>query len=710
MSEDPTPIPANTPASPPTAPRRRRWRRRLGALFMLLLLGVWFTPTVIAKTRLRNHFAREAFAELRGSVEVGDATLGWFSPVELRDVTIKDEAGRTILNVPKVTSQKSLVALLRNQAEPGEFTLERPTVAIVCAKNTTNLETAFAEYLKEEKSPAPTRTPISVRITGGTLTLTDAETGKITSLEDITASVNVPASRTEPVTAKLTSATGSLVADVVVGESGSAKIVSAGLALDTFTPLLKRIDPELNIAGVVTTDIQVTWGKDARGPMFALAGKVSGKQLAVSTPWMNGDRLSFDSAELPLDVELAGNTIRVRKFDLTCDVGTISATGEFNPDEPLDKLASRPGVSVNANVELAKLVAKLPKLLRVKEGTELREGKLEVKLVSHADAGGVVWEGNVHTSALKAMRDGKPIVWDQPLHVEFAGRYTSGQLPTFDKLICTSDFIAVNAKTTPDTIQAAANIYLHRLGARLAEFVDLGGVTLAGEASAWVVGRRTVDGSFKADGMVELKNFAFRSRSGRGLKEASLKLQLSATGLAKDTESVQLKTATAVLSADGDELRLSLVEPVADVRKLTSGSVDVRITGELARWKSRVGAFVKIPPYAMSGKIVAHGKAKFAAERITVDRLTVGITDAKFRGAGLDIDEPTMNAVGDFTLVRASGVATITNFTLNSVPLTVNGGTLAFEPQPNRDLVVSGNGPCITDLNRLGKTVKLYTD
>src|SRR5262249_5571516 len=158
-----------------------------------------------------------------------------------------------------------------------------------------------------------------------------------------------------------------------------------------------------------------------------------------------------DSVELPLSVELSGRTIRVRKFDLTCDVGTISVAGEFNPDEPLDKLASRPGVTVNANVELAKLVAKLPKFLRVKEGTELREGKLDVKLVSRVDATGVVWEGTVNTSALKATRDGKPIAWEQPLHVEFVGRSTSGQIPTFDKLICTSDFIAVNAKTTPDT-------------------------------------------------------------------------------------------------------------------------------------------------------------------------------------------------------------------------------------------------------------------
>jgi hypothetical protein len=674
----------------------------------MLVLCVWFAPVIAAKTGLRNRFAREALANLHGSVEVGGASLGWFSPVELRDVIIKDEAGRTLASVPKITSQKSLLELARNKAEPGEFTLESPTIAIVCTQNTTNLETAFAEYLKDDgKSPTPTRIPVAIRITGGTLTLTDAETGT-KSIEAINANVSIPANREEPVTVKLTSATGNLNADISVADSGSAKIVSAGLPLDTFAPLVKRVDPGVNIAGVLTSDLRVTWSKTAVG----IAGTASAKQLAVAAPWLNGDTLRFDSVELPLDVELAGRVVRVRKFDLTCDVGTLSATGNFDPDEPAEKLFTQPGVSVNANVELAKLVSKLPKLLRVKDGTELREGKLEAKLASRVDANAkdVVWEGTVHTSALKAIRDGKSINWEQPLDVEFLARYTSGEMPTFEKFICTADFIAVNARTTPETVQAAANVYLHRLSTRLAEFVDLKDITLDGEAVATLGARREQDGTFRVNGSVELKNFAFTYRSEKGLKEPALKLQVSATGKAPSREQIELKTATATLTANGDELTVTLLEPIADVRKLSSGSADVRISGDIARWKSRVAAFVKIPPYLMSGTLVADGKARFSTESITVDRLTVALTKAKFRGAGLNIDEPSMNAVGDFTLTRATNTATIAKLTLTSVPLSVTDGTLTFELPEKGDVIVSGNGQCVSDFNRLGATVKLYAD
>jgi hypothetical protein len=685
--------------------RRRRWLRRVLPLFTLLALGVWFAPAVVAKTGLRNTIARKALADVRGSVEVGGASLGWLSPVELRDVTIKDQSGRAVVTVPKITSQKSLLDLARNRAEPGECVLENPTVAVVCEKNTTNLEAAFAEYLKDDTPPAPTRTPVTVRVTGGTLTLTDAETSKTTSVEGITATVTIPASRAESVTAQLTAATGAISADASFGEASSVKLSSAGLALETFAPLLKRADPALTLAGSLTSDLRIAWGKDT----LAVAGRTGVKQLVLAAPALNGDTLRLNSAELPLDVELAGRVVRVRKFDLTCDAGTLSAAGSFDPDEPVEKLLARPGLVLGANVELAKLAAKLPKLLRLKDGLELREGKVELSLASRADGAGTVWDGKLHASAIKATRAGKAVNWDEPLHVEFAGRYASGQLPTFDKLVCTSDFVAVNARTTPETVQAAANVYLHRLGQRLAEFIDLGGVALDGEASAQLVGRREKDGTFAASGVVELKNFAFALAEGKGLREPALKLELAATGKAPTNAPIELKTASVLLSAGGDELRVALLEPVSDLEKLASGAVELRLGGDVARWRSRVGAFVKIPPYQMSGTISAGGKAKLGAERVTVERLTVNLKNVKFRGAGLNIDEPSMSAIGDLDFTRATSTASFTRLTINSAPLSVTNGTLTFEV-PKERTVVSGSGDCVTDLNRLGLTLKLYTD
>src|SRR4051794_1977883 len=176
MSVKPT-IPGLIPQTAPAAPvrRRRRWSRAVLPLVLLILAVLWFAPAVVARSGLRNRFIREATADLRGTVTVGGASLGWFSPVELRDVTVKDEQGRTLLAVPKVTGSKSLYALMRDRSEPGEFTVEGPTVVIVCEKGTTNLEDAIANFLKDDAAPpGPTRTPVSLRVTGGKVVLRDA--------------------------------------------------------------------------------------------------------------------------------------------------------------------------------------------------------------------------------------------------------------------------------------------------------------------------------------------------------------------------------------------------------------------------------------------------------------------------------------------------------------------------------------------------------
>src|SRR5205085_365711 len=83
------------------------------------------------------------------------------------DVTVTDEQGRTLLAAPKVTGSKTLLALLRDRSDPGEFTVEGPTAEVVCERGSTNLEDAIANYLKDETPPGPTRTPVVVRGTGG---------------------------------------------------------------------------------------------------------------------------------------------------------------------------------------------------------------------------------------------------------------------------------------------------------------------------------------------------------------------------------------------------------------------------------------------------------------------------------------------------------------------------------------------------------------
>ncbi len=701
----------STPKSPPPIRKPRRWLRRFAILFVLLAIGVWFAPTIAAKTPLRNRIAREALADLKGTVEVGSASFGWFSPIELRDVAIKDAQGRTLLTAPRIASTKSLMSLLRDRSDLGEFTIDRPVVEVAFENGSTNVEDTLAKFLKDESPPSPTRPSVAVKVAGGKLVLHDA--GTQSTFENLEAHIAIPAARTEPIAIKartgVAGSTGTFEADLALGERNSAKFVAVGFPLESLAPIVKRFEASTTVAGKLTANVTATWHADEQKRTIAtVEGSTSLRDLDLGGKWLNGDRLRLASAELPLKAEITGSNVKVDRAELKCDVGTLSASGSFDPDTAMDKLFDKPGVAVEGDLDLAKLATLLPRLLRVREGTAIREGKVVLKLASRATPAGATWDGELRTSALKAERDGKPIEWKEPLSVEFSGRVPAGQLPTFDKFICKSDFIAINAKGSPESFRAAANIYLDQLSARLGEFVDLRGAKLAGEASAWVVASRTPVGAFKSDCGVELKQFAFTDGTHRGLAEPALTLKASTTGQWPKDGTIRVETGSLSFTAGADTAELKLLEPIPDAGQPMSGTLSAKLTGDAGKWMNRVRGFVSMPAYSYAGQAVATGTVRFTKDLIAIDRLTLGIDAAKFRGAGLNIDEPRLEAFAELSIKNTA--VEFASFRIASAVLSLTEGKLLIEMPADGNMAVSGNGQATSDLERLGRMLKLQSD
>src|SRR5262249_9022251 len=159
-----------------------------------------------------------------------------------------------------------------------------------------------------------------------------------------------------------------------------------------------------------------------------------------------------------------------------------------------------------------------------------------------------------------------------------------------------------------DSVRAAANVYLDKLAAHLRDFIDLDGRTLDGQGTAWITASRK-DGTFKADAAAELKQFAFVDRAGKGIREPSLKLLLAATG--KTHESLSLSTAALTLTTDGDEVRVTLLEPIPDLRHSSAGKFDVRFSSDLGQWHRRITAAATLyKDFAMKGKAAGRGIAR----------------------------------------------------------------------------------------------------
>jgi hypothetical protein len=165
-----------TPRPAPRPPRRARWTRRFLICLACFAALAWFAPWILSRSPLVGYAVKQAAGELDGSAKVGGVSLGWLSPIELRDVEITDSAGRKLLAAPRIVTDKSLAELLGNLSELGTLTIERPAIHLATLENTTNAEHVFRKLLDAPAKPAkdPLAAPgIAVKIVDASLKIED---------------------------------------------------------------------------------------------------------------------------------------------------------------------------------------------------------------------------------------------------------------------------------------------------------------------------------------------------------------------------------------------------------------------------------------------------------------------------------------------------------------------------------------------------------
>ncbi len=118
----------------------------------------------------------------------------------------------------------------------------------------------------------------------------------------------------------------------------------------------------------------------------------------------------------------AGEGIAIQQLDLTSEVGSISLVGAVTPDEAdrwSNGVAAAPrDLRAAARLDLQRLAAVAPQLVRLQQGARVDSGRVEVTAVSK--------EGRVTarlaTGALAGVAGGRRVEWREPLDVQVAAR------------------------------------------------------------------------------------------------------------------------------------------------------------------------------------------------------------------------------------------------------------------------------------------------
>lgn len=740
---------------------RPRWRLRVFLFLLLVAVGVWFLPWLASRGPLRATLIASALPQFEGEVQVESMSAGWFSPLELQGVRITDADGEPLLEANSVRTQKTLAGLLGDSAHLGTFHIERPSVHVAVRLGGSNVEDALAPFLEPSEDPSLAIPQFEVRVTGGTIFLEDLSGAK-SELREVAITVAHDATAEQPLTWNSDGIWGSpdagtaVAGTVVVGgaavpdsspvaldEAPPAKVTLAGflnpetldsettlkthsLNLAALQPLLSRFRGSGTARGDLTADVRFRYDAAETLPRIMLVGVVEGRRVFLqSDNLLAGDALHLEQASLDVDCAVEGDELVVNRHVFTSDIGQLQAEGRFGMarllDGDLTGLLNDEAYAASGNLDLARLANMLPGLLHVREGTQFTEGELTVSLSGAMVAEGRRWEGRVETSNLKGLAAGRPVSWREPVVASWqAIQDRDGKLQ--GSASCTADFLELTAEGTPVDASLNGTCDLNRLREALSQFLDLGGLNLAGtlaaefrlrqpeaasqpESGPQAVAEAGADvTTVHADGRLRFEDFVFQVAEEQVWREPRMEIAFDATGRASATGVERIDQALLHLTTPGDQLRASLVEPVSPVSAAGTWPLDLEIRGALETWYprlQRLALSLPVEVQRIAGKIRGRVRSRVTAESVALELVDLELTQVDFLGGGYSVQEPRVVLVGDARWDRLSGAWQSRTSTLQTSALSLRLDNAQLATAENGGLSAAGKIALAADLARL---------
>jgi len=163
---------ANSSAASPPPRKRRVLRIVLGffAVVVLLLLGA---PYLFNLGPVRGAVLGAATLGMHGDITIGRASLGWFSPVAIYDLSITpDDGGEPLAQVPAIEGDRPLWKLIFDRTELGQFRIEQPKLRVEATEKGSNFTEVFGQPPEDE--PADEELPPTPPNLGVILAINDA--------------------------------------------------------------------------------------------------------------------------------------------------------------------------------------------------------------------------------------------------------------------------------------------------------------------------------------------------------------------------------------------------------------------------------------------------------------------------------------------------------------------------------------------------------
>ena len=706
------PLPAEE--QPPASHPRRRW---IWAAVAFAVLLVWLLPAILAHSPLVGWAVRSATADLNGTLHVQSVSLGWFSPIAVSGVELRDPQNELVLEVPDAQGDRWLLSLLLRPSNLGRFRVEQPSLALVLRPDGSNLEDLVAKVKAKRSGTAD----LGLDVVDAQVNVLDTAAERRWQIDKLQLALTLPADQQVPWEA---SASGDIADDLGPGRfqfsakmrqggyqpaespppSNQITINSQQVPLEIFQSPIRRLAAQnVSLAGRLASAVECSWDPSDVKNSLSVGGNTSVDQLRFAAPALGGDHLQLTRLQAAGQVALRGDKMQIDQLSVTSDAGSAALSGQLDlgAASTAELLARLPQQTyqLEGRLDLARLAAMLPATLRLQEGTQITSGQVELSLTSSRGPDGMRWQGRLESNSLQAINRGRPIVWEKPIQLAFAARETS-QGPAVDNLDCRSSFLMLHGSGTPEKIDATATFNLTRLAQELSGFVDLGQLRLAGDGWAKLNWKQSSQKDFVADAQVQVQSFECTLPDRPAWKEDRLSVTVAAAGSTNFTEETRLESASLVLESGSDRVDARLLEPVADLRGGV-WTLEVRSQGRLETWRPRLAPWTNVDGWELGGSQQLFVDLRASADEVQVRRLECSAEELLVRGQAIQLNEPRVALVGSGSWSRSGRRIDLASATFKAQGFSAqadNAAVILSEAQPPE---VSGRLQLDGDVARL---------
>lgn len=647
---------------PETKPPRRsgRWFVRLCLTVALFSTAAWFIPEIVARTSLRQEVPKLLFPFFKGQVALGETTLGWMSPVVVRDVRVVDQGGDPLFTIGEVRSSATLWQIATDTAALGRFDLRELAATVQNRPDGTNFDQTLADFCN---APAPAKQKsLELVCEGAKVEVTVPTGGDPVQLPPIDVHLSVgicaPNAVEVHVTARDTASNASsLRVHTVSPVQGTGdgplelEVTAVRWQLAQLTPLLRRwvgtgqVFGELNgsakVAVTPATTLRVSCDSDLQVEKLELLG----------WPTLQGDDLRLDRVQLTGQLAVLDQVVRCTDVKLLSSAAELTANGTWSlptiqpaagvNDDPLLALVDE-DFQLQGWIDGAELARQLPKMFQLREGTRITSARIAWRLSSESTAAGRVWIGTAGVNELAADANGTPWRWETPVDAQVRLlRSESGLI--CEQLLVNSEFCRVNGHGTLTSAELQATADLDRLSRQLSAIIDL--------QQSQISGLLRLDAKIAAGAAdrVELTTTASIERLILGdpqqplWSEPQLQTTFAVAGSGPGSTPWQtLETGRLELVAGEDRLTIELTGSSEWQAANAVIPLKLDLVGDFARWRQRCRPWLPNDVGDLQGLGHFAALVRWSANETVIEKAGLAARPLRWTSPDWQIDEPDL--------------------------------------------------------------------